>query len=177
MKITLTSLTQQKLKELLTTTPVFYGFYTLPVGTLFICTVNNSIIEAAFCDKHDQATVNQILKKYPHKKILDTKELQAILQQPLSLLVSGTEFQNNVWRAALQVPAGTTSSYKKIAQQIGKPTAYRAVANALAQNHIAYFIPCHRVTLSNGNLCGYRWGIEIKAALLRCEKQEKRLPL
>jgi len=89
------------------------------------------------------------------------------LDLPLDL--RGTAFQQRVWQALRDIPAGTTASYTDIAARIGAPTAARAVAGACASNAIAVAIPCHRVVRSDGGLSGYRWGIERKRALLERE--------
>jgi AraC family transcriptional regulator, regulatory protein of adaptative response / methylated-DNA-[protein]-cysteine methyltransferase len=87
----------------------------------------------------------------------------------LPLDVRGTVFQERVWRALAQIPAGATASYADIARRIGAPSAVRAVAQACAQNPLAVAIPCHRVVRRDGGLSGYRWGIERKQALLERE--------
>ena len=87
----------------------------------------------------------------------------------LELMVTGTPFQLQVWQATLCIAPGAVTTYQQIAERIGKPQAHRAVANALASNKVAYFIPCHRVLRKDGSLGGYRWGIEIKRALLKAE--------
>jgi AraC family transcriptional regulator of adaptative response/methylated-DNA-[protein]-cysteine methyltransferase len=87
----------------------------------------------------------------------------------LPLDIRGTAFQERVWRELRKIPAGQTRSYAEIAQRIGAPTAYRAVARACAQNPIAVVIPCHRVVRTDGNLSGYRWGIQRKRQLLARE--------
>ena len=91
------------------------------------------------------------------------------------LLLAGTPFQRAVWDALRTIPYGSTTTYKAIASKLGRPTAVRAVANAIGQNPISLFIPCHRVIGSTGKLHGYRWGLEVKKALLtrEAEKQEK----
>ncbi len=81
----------------------------------------------------------------------------------------GTPFQIRVWEELLKIPAGETRSYAEIAQSIGKPTAFRAVANANGANRLAIIIPCHRVINSNGQLGGYGGGIERKQSLLDLE--------
>ncbi|NYT65422.1 bifunctional DNA-binding transcriptional regulator/O6-methylguanine-DNA methyltransferase Ada [Alcaligenaceae bacterium] len=87
----------------------------------------------------------------------------------LPLDVQGTVFQERVWQALRDIPVGTTATYTEIAQRIGLPKAIRAVASACGANRLAVAIPCHRVVRSDGNLTGYRWGIERKQALLERE--------
>ncbi len=89
------------------------------------------------------------------------------LDLPLDL--RGTAFQERVWRALRDIPAGATATYTDLAQRIGKPKAARAVAQACAANKIAVAIPCHRVVRRDGGLGGYRWGVERKRALLQRE--------
>ncbi|MGO4814325.1 bifunctional DNA-binding transcriptional regulator/O6-methylguanine-DNA methyltransferase Ada [Cupriavidus sp. 2MCAB6] len=91
----------------------------------------------------------------------------------LPLDVRGTAFQERVWQALREIPAGTTASYAEIAARIGAPKAVRAVAQACGANHLAVAIPCHRVVRSDGNLSGYRWGVERKRELLEREAQAK----
>lgn len=87
----------------------------------------------------------------------------------LPLDVRGTAFQQRVWQALRDIPAGETASYAAVAQAIGKPSAVRAVAQACAANALAVAIPCHRVVRNDGALSGYRWGVERKQALLERE--------
>ena len=84
----------------------------------------------------------------------------------LPLDIRGTAFQHRVWDALRRIPPGSTASYTDIAGQIGNPNAVRAVARACAANALAVAIPCHRVVRNDGNLSGYRWGVERKRALL-----------
>jgi len=87
----------------------------------------------------------------------------------LPLDVRGTAFQRRVWRALREIPAGSTASYRDIAMRIGAPGAVRAVAQACGANPLAVAIPCHRVVRTDGNLSGYRWGVERKRSLLEKE--------
>lgn len=84
----------------------------------------------------------------------------------LPLDVRGTAFQQRVWQALSDIPAGETASYAEIARRIGRPAAVRAVAQACAANTLAVAIPCHRVVRTDGALSGFRWGIECKRTLL-----------
>ena len=88
------------------------------------------------------------------------------LKPALPLDVRGTAFQQRVWQALREIPAGSTLSYAQVAEKIGSPKSVRAVAGVCAANAIAVAIPCHRVVRSDGNLSGYRWGVERKRALL-----------
>jgi len=88
----------------------------------------------------------------------------------LPLEIRGTAFQQKVWRALREIPPGSTVSYTEIASRLGVPKSVRAVSRACASNRIAVAIPCHRVVRHNGNLAGYRWGIERKRTLLQREK-------
>jgi AraC family transcriptional regulator, regulatory protein of adaptative response / methylated-DNA-[protein]-cysteine methyltransferase len=87
----------------------------------------------------------------------------------LPLDVQGTAFQQRVWRALRKIAVGKTASYGDIAARIGQPNAVRAVAQACAANTIAVAIPCHRVIRTDGDLSGYRWGVQRKRALLQRE--------
>lgn len=87
----------------------------------------------------------------------------------LPLDVRGTAFQQRVWQALREIPAGETVSYAEVAGRIGAPAAVRAVAGACAANPLAVAIPCHRVVRTDGSLSGYRWGVERKRALLERE--------
>jgi len=89
----------------------------------------------------------------------------------LPLAPKGTGFQQSVWRALCEIPYGETASYKDIAVRVGNPNAVRAVGMANNRNPIAIVIPCHRVIGSNGQLVGYRSGLENKRLLLELEAQ------
>ena len=84
----------------------------------------------------------------------------------LPLDVRGTAFQERVWKALQEIPAGVTVSYAEIARRIGSPKSVRAVAGACAANNLAVAIPCHRVVRNNGALSGYAWGVDRKRVLI-----------
>ena len=83
----------------------------------------------------------------------------------MPLDIRGTAFQQRVWQALREIPAGATVSYAELAQRIGAPKAVRAVAGACAANNLAVAIPCHRVIRNDGSVSGYAWGVERKRAL------------
>ncbi len=97
------------------------------------------------------------------------------LNAALPLDIQATAFQRQVWNYLQTIPFGATRSYSKVAQAIGRPKAIRAVARACATNPIAVAIPCHRVVRENGELAGYRWGMERKRALLDLEHRNSRV--
>jgi AraC family transcriptional regulator of adaptative response/methylated-DNA-[protein]-cysteine methyltransferase len=94
----------------------------------------------------------------------------------LPLDVRATAFQRRVWDQLQAIPPGETRSYSDIARAVGQPKACRAVARACADNRVALLIPCHRVVREDGQLGGYRWGVERKRALLERELREKPIP-
>jgi AraC family transcriptional regulator of adaptative response/methylated-DNA-[protein]-cysteine methyltransferase len=89
----------------------------------------------------------------------------------LPLDIRGTAFQEKVWSALRDIPAGSTVSYSDIAARIGMPDARRAVGMACGSNRVAVAIPCHRVIRSDGGVSGYRWGIDRKRKLLARESE------
>lgn len=88
----------------------------------------------------------------------------------LPIDVAGTAFQARVWKALREIPSGEVRTYKQVAEEIGEPTAFRAVARACATNPVALTVPCHRVIRADGALAGYRWGLEVKEQLLNQER-------
>lgn len=95
-------------------------------------------------------------------------------QFSLPLDLRGTEFQLKCWRALLDIPYGETYSYRDIAHAIGHPQAFRAVGMSNNRNPIAIVVPCHRVIASDGSLCGYGGGLDIKSKLLDLEQKSSR---
>lgn len=113
-------------------------------------------------DDFDQI-VSQVVGFIEHPKIgLD-----------LPLDIQGTAFQERVWNTLMEINPGETTSYSEIAKRIGSPNSTRAVAQACGANRLAVAIPCHRVIRTNGDLSGYRWGIERKKWLINNEANDK----
>ena len=126
-----------------------------------------------------EALAHDLERRFPRAQLVgadpEFEELVAqvvgLVEQPrigtrLPLDIRGTAFQQRVWKALTRIPAGKTASYAEIASRIGAPRAVRAVAQACAANALAVAIPCHRVVRTDGDLSGYRWGVERKRALL-----------
>lgn len=99
-------------------------------------------------------------------KVVDLIEAPRDVGLNVPLDMCGSEFQLEVWQALREIPAGKTASYADIAHKIGRPNAVRAVGAACAANHLAVVVPCHRAVRSDGQLAGYRWGVERKRTLL-----------
>jgi len=129
-----------------------------------------------------EALASAFLGRFPEAALIEGElEMESLLSKvarfvehpaaglDLPLEIRGTAFEQRVWAALRQIPAGQTASYGEIARRIGAPTAARAVARACAANRLAVAIPCHRVIGQDGALTGYRWGINRKRALLARE--------
>jgi AraC family transcriptional regulator of adaptative response/methylated-DNA-[protein]-cysteine methyltransferase len=126
-----------------------------------------------------EALAHDLERRFPRARLVGADpaferlvaQVVGLVEQPgvgaeLPLDIRGTAFQQRVWKALRRIPAGRTASYRDIARRIGAPRAVRAVAQACAANAIAVAIPCHRVVRTDGDLSGYRWGVERKRALL-----------
>jgi AraC family transcriptional regulator of adaptative response/methylated-DNA-[protein]-cysteine methyltransferase len=89
--------------------------------------------------------------------------------QPIKVVLIGTDFEVKVWETLLKIPVGRATTYQSVAEHIGKPTASRAVGAAVGKNPISFVVPCHRVVGSTGALTGYHWGVPRKRAILGWE--------
>jgi AraC family transcriptional regulator of adaptative response/methylated-DNA-[protein]-cysteine methyltransferase len=95
-------------------------------------------------------------------------------RRELPLDLQATAFQRRVWQELQRIPRGTTATYMQVAKAMGKPRAVRAVAHACASNPVSVVVPCHRVVRADGNLAGYRWGLDRKEKLLEREQRSER---
>lgn len=157
-----------------------YGIHDSPFGSCLIAITNNKICYLSFVDKGQKNACIAEMKNFWHqsKFIEDSVNTRAILTQlfttkkqtTFALLVKGTDFQIQVWRALLAIPSGKLVSYEAIAKQIGNGKAVRAAASAIAKNSISYLIPCHRVISKTGKIGKYRWGSARKKAIIAWEQ-------
>lgn len=156
-----------------------YGVHPSPFGACLIATTARGICTIHFMQDGEDAT-RFIRDAWPRARCIwdpvatgaiaaTLFEPLALRHAPLALLVKGTNFQLQVWRALLAVPPGRLTSYSEIARRIGRPHSQRAVGNAVAANPIAWLIPCHRVIRETGRFGDYRWGVARKAAMLGWE--------
>ncbi len=122
---------------------------------------------------HDRFPADEVKKDAVGmtKIIASVKEMIAGKSAPSGLKfdLHGTDFQKKVWKELLRIPSGKTRSYAEIATRIGRPNAYRAVANACGANPVAIAVPCHRVIASGGKIGGYGGGLDRKRKLLANE--------
>lgn len=153
-----------------------YACYDSPLGRLLLAACGDKLVGVWF---EDQAHLpdRSAWREAPGEPVLQQAQSQLIdyfagrrstFDVPLDVSC-GTEFQQTVWRALLNIPHGATSSYGALSASIGKPTALRAVGGAIGRNPLSIVIPCHRVVGVKGALTGYAGGLARKTALLQLE--------
>lgn len=161
--------------------PVIFAVGECSLGAVLVAATPNGVCAIEFGDD-PTVLVHQLQDRFHAARLTGgdadfdslVARVIALVEDPtagvdLPLDIQGTAFQERVWRALRDVPAGVTVTYADIAQRIGSPAAVRAVAGACAANHLAVAVPCHRVIRTDGTISGYRWGVERKAALLHRE--------
>lgn len=161
---------------------ISYTTASCSLGRLLVAATEKGVCAVRLGDS-DAALEADLMNEYPaadvqrHDEALN-KSVEQILNHlngarphlDLPLDVQATAFQWGVWEKLREIPYGSTRSYSDIAKAIGRPTATRAVARAIATNPVALVVPCHRVIREDKSLGGYRWGIERKQALLDRER-------
>ncbi|MET0355670.1 MAG: bifunctional DNA-binding transcriptional regulator/O6-methylguanine-DNA methyltransferase Ada [Cellvibrio sp.] len=153
------------------------------LGTILVAQSERGICAIQLGDG-PELLLQELQDRFPKAELIGAdKEFEKVVAQvvgfievpksglDLPLDIRGTAFQQRVWQALCEIPLGTTASYTDIAKRIGAPKAYRAVAMACGANNLAVAIPCHRVVRNDGNLSGYRWGVERKRILLESEQR------
>lgn len=162
-------------------TPIHFGFLKSFLGLVAIATSARGVCSITLGD--DAAVLARDLEqRFPDARLTrDDSALRrefaavaAFIDDPargldLPLDPGGTDFQQRVWRALRDIPAGETVSYREVARRIDAPKSFRAVAQACGANRIALAIPCHRVVREDGGISGYRWGVNRKRVLLERE--------
>ncbi len=165
---------------------VSYGLVESPFGQVFIAETSRGISHISFPDHDSKTCVRQLQIAWP-KAIIKVNyrrakqiaaqifhnpthphvpEINQNQQNVLQLYLRGTPFQIHVWRALIEIPEGSLTSYGALAKLIGKPNASRAVGTAVGANPLAYLIPCHRVIRETGIIGQYRWGATRKKVML-----------
>ncbi len=172
------ALTPQEYKQMGKDVEMVYGYGFSPFGECLLAYTKRGICYLAFIDGERQAAFEKFRITWANVTLIndDAKAreyLRGIFTENkrFPLLLKGTNFQINVWKALLNIESGTLCTYKSVANALEHPKAVRAVASAIGSNNIAYCIPCHRVLASSGAMSGYRWGIERKKALIAYENR------
>jgi AraC family transcriptional regulator of adaptative response/methylated-DNA-[protein]-cysteine methyltransferase len=158
-----------------------YTIVRSPLGRLLVAATERGI-SAVYLGDADAPLRRELRKEYPRAELHPvggdfSRWVRTLLEHlngahpklDLPLDVRATAFQQRVWQELRRIPYGSTRTYGQIARALGKPTATRAVARACATNPVSIVVPCHRVIREDGNLAGYRWGLERKQALLTRE--------
>ncbi|MCW0506873.1 bifunctional transcriptional activator/DNA repair enzyme AdaA [Aeromonas piscicola] len=154
-----------------------HGVHDTPFGQAFVALTPRGVCNFSFLDdKTPQAPLTALAQSWPAAELRESpSRTQGVIHtmfdgsktadRPISLHVSGTNFQISVWRALLQIPPAKVVSYAQVASAVGNPKAARAVGLAVGANPVALMIPCHRVIQQNGKLGGYHWGETRKQAI------------
>ena len=159
-----------------------YGFHPCPFGTALIMATPRGLAGLAFADPGgEQAALADMQRRWPRARTVEDRARTAPLarrvfdpahwraQEPLRVVLIGTEWEVRVWEALLKVPMGRVTTYSGIAARVCTPAAARAVGAAVGKNPVAFVVPCHRVIGKSGKLTGYHWGVTRKCAMLGWE--------
>ena len=159
-----------------------YGFHPTPFGEAIVVTTERGLAGLGFVDDGDRgAALADMTRRWPKAAYVEDAAATAPLarrifdplawraDQPLRVVLIGTDFEVRVWRTLLKIPFGKATTYSEIAGRIGRPTASRAVGAAVGKNPISFVVPCHRVLGRSGRLTGYHWGLTRKQAILGWE--------
>jgi AraC family transcriptional regulator of adaptative response/methylated-DNA-[protein]-cysteine methyltransferase len=159
-----------------------YGFHPSPFGTALVMVTDRGLAGLAFADAgEERASFEDMSRRWPNATYREDSAATAryaarifnperwCADEPLNIVLIGSDFQIRVWQALLNIPLGTATTYSKIAGEIGQPTASRAVGAAVGRNPISFVVPCHRALGKGGELTGYHWGLTRKRAILGWE--------
>lgn len=159
-----------------------YGFHVSPFGQALVMVTDRGLAGLAFADDGDEhACLDDMTCRWPNATYIRDDEATASYaarifdperwhpEEPLRIVLIGSDFQIRVWEALLRIPLGKAVTYSDIAGQLGQPTASRAVGAAVGRNPISFVVPCHRALGKSGALTGYHWGLTRKRAMLGWE--------
>jgi AraC family transcriptional regulator of adaptative response/methylated-DNA-[protein]-cysteine methyltransferase len=162
-----------------------YGFHRSPFGIALVMATDRGLAGLAFADEAGEAeALDDMTRRWPNAtyvedrdatlpyvgRVFDRSKWQC--DRPLRVVLIGTDFQVKVWQSLLKIPYGKAVTYSDVANDIGQPTASRAVGAAVGANPISFVVPCHRAVAKNGALTGYHWGLTRKRAMLGWETGE-----
>jgi len=159
-----------------------YGYHLSPFGIALVMVTDRGLAGLAFADHgEEQAAFTDMSSRWPNAKYIEDVSATApfagrifdparwLSEEPLRVVLIGTDFQVRVWEALLKIPMGRARAYSDIATEIGCPTASRAVGAAVGANPLSFVVPCHRALGKSGALTGYHWGLTRKRAILGWE--------
>lgn len=160
-----------------------YGFHPSPFGLALVMATDRGLAGLAFADDEGgrEACFEDMARRWPNAVYVEDAEATApyiarafdagrwSAQEPLRVVLIGSDFQVRVWQSLLKIPFGKAVTYSDVARDIGQPTASRAVGAAIGRNPISFVVPCHRALGKSGALTGYHWGLTRKRAILGWE--------
>jgi AraC family transcriptional regulator, regulatory protein of adaptative response / methylated-DNA-[protein]-cysteine methyltransferase len=159
-----------------------YGFHPSPFGTALVMTTPRGLAGLALADPgREQAALKDMRSRWPNARYLEDAAATAPVaqrifntalwrkDQPLRVVLIGTDFEVRVWEKLLSIPMGQLTTYSDLAAKAGAPKAARAVGAAVGKNPICFVVPCHRVIGKSGDITGYHWGLTRKRAMLGWE--------
>lgn len=154
-----------------------HGHFATPIGTVVALGAGGALWGLGITgEMGPDEVLADLAGRWPEARLVEAPEALAPAIESLILdrgvvtvRLTGTEFQLQVWRALTEVPPGQVISYSMLAHRIGRPSALRAVGTAVGQNPVSWAVPCHRVTRTDGSIGGYHWGTAVKQALLNRE--------
>jgi AraC family transcriptional regulator, regulatory protein of adaptative response / methylated-DNA-[protein]-cysteine methyltransferase len=161
---------------------VTYGFHPCPFGMALVMMTPRGLAGLALADAgEERAALDDMRKRWPKARYVEDYAATAPTarrifdktlwkpEQPLRVVLIGTDFEVRVWEKLLTIPLGKLTTYSNIAEKIGNPKASRAVGAAVGKNPISFVVPCHRAMGKSGDVTGYHWGITRKRAMLGWE--------
>ena len=159
-----------------------YGFHASPFGAAIVIASGRGLAGLAFADAGEEAAaLADMQRRWPQARYVEDVQGTAALaqrvfdtrmwrpDQPLRVVLIGTDFEVRVWETLLKIPMGRAVCYSDIACNINRPKASRAVGAAVGKNPLSFVVPCHRALGKGGALTGYHWGVTRKQAMLGWE--------
>jgi AraC family transcriptional regulator of adaptative response/methylated-DNA-[protein]-cysteine methyltransferase len=180
LTVTLDAMTPGEIRERGAGVVVRHGVANTPFGAAFLAETARGLCRLAFVEPTQERAELAALRHQFERATFERDDARATQlvakiwgngEGSLPLAVCGTNFQVQVWRALLELEAGTTVTYSALARRLGLENGARAVGNAVGANPIAWVIPCHRVLRAGGQLGGYRWGTARKQMIRRWEER------
>ncbi|MCG6859076.1 MAG: bifunctional helix-turn-helix domain-containing protein/methylated-DNA--[protein]-cysteine S-methyltransferase [Salaquimonas sp.] len=161
---------------------IHYGFHSSPFGQALVMATERGLAGMAFCDPGgERAALDDMKSRWPRAMYVEDHAMTAPLAErafnpqrwraddPLRVVMIGTDFEIRVWEGLLAIPVGHAMTYSNLAGKIGVANAPRAVGRAVGRNPVSFVVPCHRVIGKSGALTGYHWGLTRKRAMLGWE--------